>query len=46
MRKSLYRNNMKVAVLTQDLAISYPTSVTQVNYNTFIVKYYSWENRT
>ena len=45
-QKALYRNNMKIIVQTKDLGIAYPTSVNTLNNNDFIVKFYSWENRT
>ena len=40
--KTSYTSDMLISVVTRDLAIRNPISVTTVNLNTFTVKFYSW----
>lgn len=41
-----YTNNMKISIITTDLAIRNPTIVTDVLSNWFVIKYYTWTSAT
>ena len=44
--KQVYTSNMKIGIITRDLAIRNPLSNSSTNNNWFDVKFYSWENIT